>query len=245
MIGSSDEITTWTLQPGINMHSSHRKVLTCLRIALLASIAIYLSGCSLLGAALYKVMPEEKAAAVYVPPKDNMLVLVENYRNPASMQIVSELLDRQVTYQLVQHHVAPIINPDRLIDYRQANSKKFSSMQIAAIGKALGAKQVLYADLIEFKTEGAIGAGMAKGQGEMHVKVIDVATGEVRWPQDIADGYPVTVETPYIPLREGASERTVQEQVAQKMSDGLARLFYGAESDRMEPHAPIAPVAGE
>jgi len=86
---------------------------------------------------------------------------------------------------------------------------------------------------------------MAKGQGEARVKVIDVATGEVRWPQDIADGYPVTVETPYIPLREGASERTVQEQVAQKMSDGLARLFYGAESDRMEPHAPIAPVAGE
>lgn len=227
------------------MDSLHHKAVTCLRIAFLASCAIYLAGCNLLGAALYKVMPEEKANAQYVPPKDNMLVLVENYRNPGSMQIVSELLDRQVTYQLVQHHVAPIINPDRLIDFRQANSKKFSSMEIAAIGKALGAKQVLYADLIDFKTEGAIGAGMTKGQGEVRVKVIDVATGEVRWPQDIADGYPVTVETPYIPLREGASERTVQEQVAQKLSEGLAGLFYGADTDHLEGHAPIAPVGGE
>lgn len=227
------------------MYGIQHKAIVHLRTAFLASCAIYLSGCQVIGAMASKFAPEPTAEAVYVPPKDNMLVLVENYRNPASMQLVSELLDRQVTYQLVQHRVAPIINPDRLVDFRQTNSKKFSSMEIAAIGKALGAKQVLYADLVDFKTEGAIGAGMAKGHGEARVKVIDVATGEVRWPQDIADGYPVTTETPYIPLHEGATEGTVQQQVAQQLADGLAKLFYGSETDHLQTHAPVAPVGGE
>jgi len=227
------------------MHTLQSKAVLSLRIALLASCAIYLVGCQVVGVGLSRVLPEPTTDAQYVPPKDNMLVLVEDYRNPAAMKIVSELLERQVTYQLVQHHVAPIINPDRLVEFRQANSKKFSSMEIAAIGKALGAKQVLYADLVEFKTDGALGAGMAKGQGEAHVKVIDVATGEVRWPQAIVDGQPVKVETPYVQLHEGATEGTVEQQIAQKLADEVAKLFYGSQTDHLQTHEPIAPVGGE
>lgn len=226
------------------MQRPRSTALSYVQIAFLAFCPSYMAGCAPLGRGLTS-MTLPQPPAQYIPQKTNMLVLVQNHRDPASMQFVCELLDRQVTYQLVQHHVAPIVNPDRLVEFRQANSKKFSSMEIAAIGKALGAKQVLYADLVDFRTERSIGGDAVMGQGEANVKVIDVATGEVRWPQETADGQPVTAETAYIPLQWGATEGTVEKQVEQELADEVAKLFYGSETDHLQTHEPIAPVGGE
>src|SRR5580704_982568 len=79
-------------------------------------------GCQALAAALDKT-GDPTEPAKYSPNKDNMLVLAED---------------------LIAHKVAPIINPDRLTALRDEHREAYRKMQIAEVGKSLGAAQVLY-----------------------------------------------------------------------------------------------------
>jgi hypothetical protein len=199
-------------------------------LCLMAAAFACLDGCVVAGVIADKLSPEPAAPAAYVPPKDNMLVIVENFQNPASVALVSERLDRQVTDELVRHRVAPIVNPDRLVELRLEKSKIYDKMQIADIGRAVGARQILYADLVDFAVEPALNAPMARGHAEARVRVIDAATGQTLWPPDSSAGFPVKAQTPFVTLKEGVTEQTLQQQVALQLSDGIARLFYKSSS---------------
>jgi predicted small lipoprotein YifL len=211
-----------------------------LRGMAVATTLAALAGCGAIGAVAYKAIPPSTPPA-YKPVKDDMLVLVENFRNPSSVSLTSERLDRQIAYELVEHKVAPIINPDRLEELRLTKQKQYSSMNVAAIGKAMGARQVLYADLIDFSVETAMGSEMSKGHAELRVRVIDVATGQTRWPEDVAAGYPVKLETPFLPLKSGVTESTLRDQMIHTLADRTAQVFYGHFTDE-EMEAPVAPV---
>jgi len=194
-----------------------------------------LNGCAVVGVVGEKLLTQDPVVpAAYVPPRDTMLVLVENFQNPASVTELSERVDRQVTYQLVQHRVAPVVNPDRLVELRQGKSRLYDKMEIAAIGRAVGAKQILYADLVDFTVEPALNVPMARGHAEARVRVIDAATGETRWPQESRAGYPVKAQTPFVELKEGVTEQTVEQQVGLQLSDSIAKLFYKSTSERPE-----------
>src|SRR5437588_4399468 len=131
-------------------------VRACCHLALLAVLLGCLAGCALVGAVGDKSMPDPVTPAAFVPPKDNMLVLVENFDNPAAVAQVAEQVDRQLTYELVQHRVAPVVNPDRLVELRLGKSRVYDKMKIADIGRAVGAKQILYADQVDFTVEQAL-----------------------------------------------------------------------------------------
>ena len=80
-------------------------------------------------------------------------------------------------------------------------------MTIPAVGRAAGAKQVLYVNVRQYAVEGTVAGEMTKGSGELTVRVVDVKTGANRWPTDSAAGH--TVPGPSIPLG-GNSGRSVQ-----------------------------------
>jgi hypothetical protein len=227
------------------LSANHRRegiqiALRLVRMVLVASIAIYVAGCAAAGVIADKLYTP-KIPATYVPVKDEMLVLVENFRNPASVSLISEQVDREIAEELISHKVAPIINPALLMEMRVGQHKQYAGMEITAIGKKLGAKQILYADLVEFSVDSAEGAHMSRGRAEVRVRVIDVATGQTRWPTDLSAGIPISVQTPYIALKDGITEGSVREQIAHTLSDRVAKLFYEYSSDEVEPdHAPLA-----
>lgn len=194
-----------------------------------------LSGCNVAGVIADKMAGAQKVDAQYVPSKDVMLVLVESYNNPSSVAVTSEQLDRQIVNQLLEHKVAPVVNPDRLSELRHSSPEKFHTMDIAAMGRNFGANQVLYIDVQDFSLEEAIGGQMVKAHAEARVRVVDATTGRTKWPQESKAGYPVSLQTPYIAIKPGQTEVNVQDTVTRGLAERISRLFFGYSPDESEP----------
>ena len=187
-----------------------------------------LSGCSLGGALAHKVVGPPPVPARYAPPKEPTLVLVENYRNPSAAILDAQRLERRVGDELERHRVVPVVDPNRLETVRATPG--FSKMTIPAIGRASGAKQVVYVNVHSFNVDGTVAGEMLKGRAEMSVRIVDATTGESRWPPDAA-GYPVAVETPWVRQGDDVDEAALREQMSQRAADIMVKLFrkHGAE----------------
>ena len=190
-------------------------------------------GCALVGAVADKVSGDPQVPAQYVPQKDITLVLVENYQNPSSAAIASEQLDRQIASDLIEHKVAPIVNPDRVSEVRLHSPQTFDKLDIAGIGRTFGAKQVLYVDVRSFNIEDAIGGEMVKASAEARVRVVDTSTGHTLWPVESQLGYPVQLQTPYIALKEGVTESKVREEATRALGSRIAKLFFTSTEETL------------
>ncbi|HZL35566.1 MAG TPA: hypothetical protein VFC78_09675 [Tepidisphaeraceae bacterium] len=208
-----------------------------LRLPLYVCLAA-ISGCMPLAALMSKVTPEPVKPAQYAPKTDNMLVLVEDFQNPASIMESAEEMDRQIAEALIANKAAPIVNPDLLTELRTAKAEEYRKMPLPAIGRAVGAKQILYANVVQFATDSGVGNQMLKAHAEARVRIVDTATGQTRWPLDAAGGYPVTVDIPFAPTGADLNETTIREKLSRQLSDKIARLFYGASVDQVDGTEP-------
>jgi hypothetical protein len=200
-------------------------------------LTLSLSGCQILGIFASKVMPIPDVPATYTPVKDFTLVLVESYNNPSSVGLASEYMTRQIVADMVDHRAAPIVNPDILADMRHHDPAKFEKMEIAAIGREVGAHQVLYVDVREINFEQALGTQMIKAHAEARVKFVDAATGHTLWPIETNGGYPVTLDSPFANVAKGTSETTIRNQVSRALANQIAKLFYPVSGeDETETH---------
>jgi hypothetical protein len=211
-------------------------------LALLALLALAPAGCNMVGAGAViadKVFGPSAIDPVYVLGPEPVLVLVENYRNPVGSLSDSE----QVTHFIVDHlrenlkaekdkpAKINVIDPDKLIELQNARPSEYAKMKIPQVGKALGAKQVLYVDLQVSGVNVTPGSELLRGRFNAVVKVVDVATGQTRWPNDIADGFPVGWESK--PQRPGdrVFPAAVRERALRVGASRVARLFYKWKPD--------------
>jgi hypothetical protein len=154
-----------------------------------------------------------------------MLVMAENYQRTIDA-LDSEQLVRLVSDDLAKHQVAPQIDPVRAIDMRTSDPAGWRKKSIAQIGHETGASQVLYIDVLNTSLEQATASDYIRGQMAVKVRIVDVATGDTRWPMDAADGYPLNVQTPSVRTSEAGGENAVRQSVQQSMADQIAKLFY-------------------
>lgn len=195
--------------------------------SLLSVLLLTLAGCTVTGALAYKLYGPPPVEAKYVPTKEPMLVLVERYNaGGGGGHVESESLAREVFREMSKHDIAPLIDPIAAIDLRSQQPAKFSKMTISQIGAAVGAKQVLYVNIDSSQVQIAEGSSLMRGRFTARVKVVDVATGNLRWPVDATEGYPVLVETPLIRVRDGTSAATAQGELTRQAGDAIAKLFY-------------------
>jgi hypothetical protein len=204
-------------------------------LVLLPSLLLPLvsNGCAAAGVLTHKLMGPPPVPAQYKPAHEPMLVLVENYHNPTSTVIEGRRLENLINEQLVQYKIAPLTDPALLDEVRTQSG--YEKLTIPAVGRACGAKQVLYVHVHKFSVEGTVGAEMLKGTADMSVRVVDAETGDNRWPLD-AVGSPVTLETPWLRMAEGVNESTLREQMATRAADYIVKLFrkYSTEDDISE-----------
>jgi len=104
-------------------------------------------------------------------------------------------------------------------------------MSISQIGKLVGAKQVVYVNLTETSLIAAQGSDVLNGKVTARVKVVDVETGQARWPTDAADGFPVSVSTPMAMARDEQHETALREKLLAAAADRISRLFYKASAE--------------
>jgi hypothetical protein len=205
----------------------------------LFSILVFtLSGCEIFGVAAYKLHGPAKVPAQYVPPKTPMLVLVENYQHQSSVNAHGDLLAQLLVKELQAHKVAPLVPPEKLQALRDERPADFPTMSMAAIGRAVGASQVLYVQLHRSDVTPMSGGDSLTGQTNASVKVVDVATGDTLWPGGIAggagdSGYPVAATQ--LGTDNGGNVQDVRQRMYFRLSNQIARLFYKWQPENEEP----------
>src|SRR5690348_14928114 len=102
------------------------------------------AGCTALGVAAYKLHGPAKVPAQYVPQQKPMLVLVENYEHQSSVNAHADLLAHMLVKELGERKIAPLVSLETLQGLRDAKPAEFPKMSMAAIGREVGADQILY-----------------------------------------------------------------------------------------------------
>jgi hypothetical protein len=202
-----------------------------LRIAALISILLAQLSCNVAGAVAYKVIGE-RVKAQYVPvPTDSMLVIAESFRTNASVAVDTDQLARLVTDEIDRHKIAPTIDPVKVMDLRSRNPSAFRKMTISEIGRQMGAKQVLYINVLDSGIETAGVEVIMRGSASAKIKIVDVETTQARWPQAVAEGHPVSVNTSAEKVEDGVNESTIRLQMQQKLALQIGRLFRNYVTD--------------
>ncbi len=196
---------------------------TALMACLLAGILAGSAGCSVLGFAVYSIFPQ-KVKAMYVPPKTPMLVMVENRANPGMLVAEGEQLANFIMDDLSAYNVAPLIPHEKLEELRDTRSD-IDRMTISQIGKAIGARQVLYVDLQRIRIGG--GDGIPNdGRVECRVYIVDVETGTTAFPVASAEGWPVSLETPISARTREQDLPLVRERLLRTLGTRIGSMFH-------------------
>src|SRR2546428_4652522 len=194
-------------------------------------------GRNLVGAVASKVVGEPPVAARYVPASQKrMLVLVENYQNPAAARLDAQRLTVHLADELSRHHVAPVVDPDEAESLRSRAG--YREMKVQDVGRAAGAQQVLYVNVQQFGVDNTVAGEMMKARAEMRVRVVDVASGRTLWPRDTPEGRTVAAETAWVRTPAGSSDGTpepgLRDQVAAVAANQIVKLFRNWRPDEEE-----------
>ena len=208
------------------------KLINC-GLALLLVCAFFIAGgCkNLLGVIAAKTVGET-VYPKYTPVKDQpMLVLAENYQNLAASSQDADQLARYVCQNLERKQVAPLIDPALAMDMRSKDPTGFRKMTITQVGETLGARQVLYISILNDAIEDATGAEFRRAEAVARVRIVDVQTGETRWPVEASEGYPVSSKTPVTKIVDENDEAELKRAVNMRLGGTIARLFYKYKTD--------------
>lgn len=192
---------------------------------LFSILSCLLPGCTAASAIQYKLAGPPAVEARYVPAKEPMLVLVENYKSGGGSSD-AEMLARHLVLELKEHDVAPLVPLEKLYALRTNEPETYRKMSMASIGRETGARQVMYVDVQQSSIGAPPGSDLLKGRIAVQVRIVDVETGATRWPSGATEGIPMAYETPLPRANETATEPMVRQRMHAAMATRIARLFY-------------------
>lgn len=196
------------------------------------------SGCTAAGAAAYVLMGDAPVDAQYILPRVSTLVLVENYTNADATQDDADVLTHYIIDDLKKHlnnkkkeekkKELPIvfIDPQKIYDLRTLDSRKYHRMKIQDIGRAVGARQVIYVSLDSVDVQNMGGTEIMRGVGSARVKVINTVTGQTQWPAEFTGGYPVGFQSKLVTPQENISYDQARDRTMRTTAQSISRLFY-------------------
>ena len=212
-----------------------QRVLALLIVPSALGLVPFLSGCNIVGPVAQIVSGPPTVQPVYRPAKERMLVLVENFQHPGDAYADAEMLARTLHDELARQKIAPLVPMDELYALRTNRPDDYRKMSIETIGRELGAKQVLYVDLQQASVEAAAGSELLRGRAAVLVRVVDAKTGRSRWPQDVAEGYPVSYETPPPRHEDASNVNVVRAATHRGLAERIGRLFHKWQPGEVEP----------
>ena len=149
-----------------------------------------------------------------------------NTEHPTASARDSEMLQQLLFEEFEGRKIAPMLAPEHLLKLRSALGEvEFRKLSIAAVGREVGAKQIIYVDLAQSSIEAAVGSDFVRGRASVNVRVIDAETGDTVWPLEVSQGYPVSWETPMPKANERTDEALARSQLHHGMALRIGRLF--------------------
>jgi hypothetical protein len=192
--------------------------------AIMLAAALMVGGCTVAGALLSKTTAG-KIKAKYAFPNRLTLILAESYGNSGGIEVDAGRLEANLIKEFKDNDIAPTIDPQAIERLRDADSEAYNKMTIDALGRQLGAKQVLYVHIIRAQVEIPTGSGAIHGVMDSRVHVVDSATGETLWPVDDRDGTLMETSTPWV-QNTPQNQDQCRQDMANLMADGISKLFY-------------------
>lgn len=187
---------------------------------------LLLSGCQVAGLVAYQAAAHATIDPEYTPPKTPILIVAENYGNPSLCTYEAEQLAQEIGVLFKEHNVAPVVSGDKLRQVRDEAGAAARKMSLQELGEKTGASQVLYLNITDCQWESLAGTRMAKGQINVLVKLVDVASGETKWPDVVSDGKPMSVSSPYAEQKGTGDGLMMQQQLCRQLAKNIALLFY-------------------
>jgi hypothetical protein len=188
------------------------------------------AGCGALGVPLHSFFGDPPIQAQFEPPKVPTLVLVENPRSPGDVQVDADQIAQQVCEELKTKAKLEIIDPDKVAKLREEDPRKYHAMFVADIGKAVGAKQVIYVDLLESTVTGDLTQTTIQAQAVAHVRVVDVTTGLAIWPASPPDGKELSSKMDFDSL-DSTKAMAMHMDMLTQLSSRVSKLFYTWKAD--------------
>jgi hypothetical protein len=196
-----------------------------------------LGGCNIVGPASYIIAGTGDVDAEYVLPDVPTVVFVDdraNVVNPVSLRRV--IADKVSQDLMTKKILTTTISPQDAMAVAKQQERANQIMSIEDIGKAVGAKQVIYLQMIAFKD--TPDGTTPRPVGACRVKVIDVDKRERTYPASGAREDARTVQVSGRPVDPDTySTRTgrvsVFNELALTMGRDVGWLFY-----KHEPRAP-------
>lgn len=184
-------------------------------------------GCGQLGT-LFMPDPRPLVPAQFKLTEGKIVVLIDDYRVRLEQANIKEHIADKVVELLKSSRAA---RKAKFLPYKNLRSVKTESptgkkYSIKRIGEDLGADVVLYVDITQFDLEGDPQSPLILPQGQAHIKVIEVETGDRLWPIDV-QGHPVHARGRREAERlTNANRRKWSETLADMLATEIAELFY-------------------
>ncbi len=220
----------------------NRRIQTVIMFALVAAAGAGLGSCNIVGPAAYLLGGQDKVDAQYALSDRPTVVFVDDPENILPHRSLRRLIGDKVSQELmVRKLVTTTISPADALAV--AGRERFGEqMPIDAIGRAVGAEQVVFIDMVSFSL--SPDNVTPRPVGACQVKVIDVTNRERLFPS--ADdgfrgslGYPVQVAMRAVSLeryRTTSSRRSIREQLANEIADQITKVFYRHVPDELGSH---------
>jgi len=197
------------------------------------AMALFIQGCNIVAPVSYLVLGTGTVEAEYVLPDVPTVVFIDdraNVVNPVSLRRV--IADRISQDLMTEKAVTMTISPQDAMAVAKQQERADEIMSIEDIGKAVGAKQVIYVQMIEFKD--TPDGTTPRPMGQCQVKVIDVDNRVRTYPAKGAQQDVRTVQVTGRPVDPDAYKTrtgrvSVFNELAETMGRDVGRLFYKHE----------------
>jgi len=207
----------------------------CSRIGAMVAVMLTmgLGGCNIVAPASYLVLGTGTVEAEYVLPDVPTVVFIDDRANVVNPVSLRRVIADKVSQDLMTEEVLTMtISPQDAMSVAKQQERANEIMSIEDIGKAVGAKQVIYIKMIAFKD--TPDGTTPRPVGVCEVKVIDVESRQRTFPargakQEVrmvqVTGRPIDPDT----YRTRTGRVSVFNELAEIMGRDVGRLFYKHE----------------
>lgn len=207
-----------------------------LLLALSLGAAPTLSGCAVLAWLVGNFTPPKTVPAICKLPKDKkILVLVDSDPGLGDCGPIKRALTEKINQQFTDHDVARETVPYVEILRLMAELPEYNMLNALQVGDRLGADLVLRVVVDRFTLREDPASPLWQGRLRVTVQVGDVKKARRHWPQGRRQ-YPIQPVT--LPSHFSSApdyDTRVIEELAEKMSDRVGKLFYDYKIDPTKP----------
>ncbi len=205
-------------------------------IVLLVASAIG-AGCNIVTPLAIIFAPEPTTPAVYELQDHPTVVFVDDRRSlisPSSLRgVIADRLSQELQTQEI---VTTVVSPRDAESVARQNDDFDTFMPIAEIGRAVGAEQIIYIEMLEFRER--LDQYNPRPRGRCRLRVVDVVNNVRLYPgRDMQEDYHVLeiqmADVSPEAYRSRATSNQVARLLAEEIGVRVAKLFYEHKTGKL------------